>query len=399
VLALKVVKQNYVPNNEVLSLLQVFRAITNRCIEIGLSNDASSLRRLSELSYRTLAGYRCPSCYKLGAISRAAGILAARKKSLRRGFPSKTPYSLKPLLASCYRFKIKGNTFIIPIGERRSFSILLNKHSLRVLSERDLRVRSFVLTPSTISICISKEAASVECIETAGVDRNLRNLTYGNEKRIIQYDLSKVGNIAETTRSILSSFKRNDSRILKRISSKYGRRRRDRTNHMLHNVTRTIVDQAEKRREVLVLENLTGIRNLFLRRKGTRVFRGRMNSWQFSEVQRQIEYKARWRGLSVIRLTKKETRGTSVTCPRCGERLQSDNEHGRELWCAICKRWTDRDVIAAINLAWKGRLRFDRSKGEAIEAMKRNPTSTVILRVDASKLGQRKGPVEPLLTV
>src|SRR5256886_7445355 len=54
------------------------------------SNDASSLRRLSLLSYNQLAQYDSPSCYKLCAISRAAGILAARKKSIRRGFTTRS---------------------------------------------------------------------------------------------------------------------------------------------------------------------------------------------------------------------------------------------------------------------------------------------------------------------
>src|SRR6267143_685047 len=387
VLAIKVVRQNYAPNNDVLGLLQTFRAITNSCIEIGLANDAWSLRRLSELSYKALAGYRCPSYYKLGAISRAAGILAARKKSMRRRMPTRTPYSFKPQLASCYGFKIKDKTFSLPIGGGRTFSILLNRHTLEILSDGNLRVKSFVLTPSTISLCVTKEVANVECIDMAGVDRNLRNLTCGNERCISRYDLSKAAEIAATTTSITSSFKRNDARIRHKIASKYGKRRRDRTNQLLHNVTKRIVNEAKQRREALVLENITGIRKLFRRHNGgTSSFRGAMNGWKFREAQRQIEYKAAWQGLSVIRLTRKETRGTSITCPRCGERLQSDREHHRELWCSSCEKWTDRDVVAAINLAQRGRLRFDRSKGEAIEAMKRNPTPTVPLRVDASKL-------------
>ena len=217
--------------------------------------------------------------------------------------PSKTSYSLKPSLASCYRFKIKGNTFSFPVGEGRTFGILLTQHTLRVLSDTNLMVRSFVLTSSTISLCIFRGVPIVECIDKAGVDRNLRNLTLGNEQRITQYDLSKAAKVAATTRSIISSFERNDARIRKKIASKYGRRRRDRTNHLLQNVTKRIVEQAERRREVLVLENLTGMRNRFLRREGgTRASRGAMNSWKFHEAQRQLEYKAAWqtRELTVL---------------------------------------------------------------------------------------------------
>jgi putative transposase len=212
--------------------------------------------------------------------------------------------------------------------------------------------------------------------------------------------------IAETTSCIISSFKRNDSRIRQRLASKYGRRRRARTQHLLHNATKRIVGEALESRRAIVLENIEGIRRLYRRGNGQRRrYRRRMNSWSFAGAQRQIEYKARWAGLRVIRLSKKETRGTSVTCPRCGERLQEDLRLRRKLWCATCRVIMDRDVVAAINLSRRGRLRFDRSRtpresqGGAVEAVKGNPTPTVILRVDAlksSKQAQPKDLTEPL---
>ena len=113
------------------------------------------------------------------------------------------------------------------------------------------------------------------------------------------------------------------------------------------------------------------------------------------EAQRQIEYKARWVGLPIIRLFRRETRGSSVSCPRCGERLQSDKRLKRKLWCSSCRIVMDRDVVAAVNLARRGRVRFARSRppiieaqGGAVEAMKGNPTPTVIPGVDAPKLTQ-----------
>src|SRR6201987_867695 len=90
-LAVKSVWQHYAPTRDVLGLLEVFRRMVNESIRIGLLNDASSLGRLSLLSYNQLAHFDSPSCYKLCAISRAAGILAARKKSLKRGFPARQP--------------------------------------------------------------------------------------------------------------------------------------------------------------------------------------------------------------------------------------------------------------------------------------------------------------------
>ena len=91
-LAVKSVWQYYVPSSDVLRLLELFRKMVNESLRIGMANCASSLRRLSLLSYNQLAQYDSPSYYKLCAISRAAGILAARKKSTRRGYATRTPY-------------------------------------------------------------------------------------------------------------------------------------------------------------------------------------------------------------------------------------------------------------------------------------------------------------------
>ena len=366
--------------------------MVNECIETGLAYNVTSLKRLSLLSWPQRRKYDCPGYYKACAVSRATGILAARKKSLRRGMSTKNPYSLKPQITAYQGFKVKDGVLRIPIGKRRFQYIPLTSHTVSILSDPALTVRSFTLTPTSLSLSISKEIPEVECTGAIGVDRNLRNLTVGNSNRIVQYDLSYTVRIAETTVEVVRSFKRNDVRIRTNIASKYGRRRRNRIQHLLHNATKRIVEEALQQRQSIVIENLEGIRRLY--RKGNRKgpgYRGRMNSWSFSEAQRQLEYKARWVGLPVIRLSRKETRGTSITCPQCGERLQEDMRIRRKLWCRKCRVMMDRDVVAAINLSRRGRLRFDRSRtpresqGRAVEAVKGNPTTTVILIVDALK--------------
>jgi len=118
VLAVKSIWQNYRCPEGVPELLDVFRKMVNHSIQTGLTNNASSLKKLCLLSYRELRKYQCPSYYKLRAISRAAGILTARKKSLRREYHSKTAYAVKPHLSCCYGFKIDGNLLRIPRGGR-----------------------------------------------------------------------------------------------------------------------------------------------------------------------------------------------------------------------------------------------------------------------------------------
>ena len=395
VLAVKSVWQYYVPVAGVLRLLDLFRRMVNDSLRIGLLNDASSLRKLSLLSYNQLAQYDSPSYYKLCAISRAAGILAARKKSVRRGYVTRTPYAVRPQLVSCYGFKIENGGLRIPVSRGKRFSIPLTNHTLQIISQSGVKVRSFTLTRNRLSLCIARDAPTVNCASTVGVDRNLRNLTFGNDQETSHYDLSKCVGIAKTTVRIVASFRRNDDRIRTRIASKYGQRRTSRTSHLLHNATKTIVALAVQWRTVIVLENIEGIRSLYRKGNGQgRKYRGRMNGWSFGEAQRQIEYKARWAGLPVIRLSRRETRGSSVSCPRCGERLQSDKQLERKLWCSNCRVVMDRDMVAAVNLARQGRVRFARSRppilleaqGRAFEAVKGNPTPTVIPGVDAPKL-------------
>src|SRR2546425_10864653 len=155
---------------------------------------------------------------------------------------------------------------------------------------------------------------------------------------------------------IVASFKREDARTRGAIASKYGQRRTARVGDLLHNATKTIVARAVQRREANGIGRYS--RDTLSLRKGngqTRKYRSRMNGWSFSEAQRQLEYKARWVGLPVVRLSRHETRGSSVTFPRCGERLQSDKRLARKLWCGKCRIVMDRDMVAAVILARRGR--------------------------------------------
>jgi hypothetical protein len=82
--------------------MESFRLMCNDAIRIGLATDTSSLKRLSKLTYGELTRYEgVPSYYKLCAISKAAGILVSRKKSIRRGFPKNDPYLSEPMPQNC----------------------------------------------------------------------------------------------------------------------------------------------------------------------------------------------------------------------------------------------------------------------------------------------------------
>lgn len=408
VIAVKAVKQPYPPTPELLHMMETFRQMVNDCLRIGLGNDVSGMKRLSKLCYPALDRYDIISYYKLHAISKAAGILSNRKQSIRRGYPTKNPYMKHTSLISSYGLKAEDGILKIPIGDRQYFGIPLNSYVKGILSDPTTTVRSFTLTANnTVSICYSKQVTVVGYTTTVGVDRNLANIACGNDQRIITFDVSKAVQVAENTHSITRSFKRNDVRIRRMITDKYGRRRRNRVNQLLHKVSKAIVQDAKERKAAIVFENITFIRRLYQRGNYQgRNYRGKMNSWPFHELKRQVEYKAAWEGIKVLTLTKGQTRGTSQLCPRCGKRVQEgkrdDPFYRRQLWCSDCKRWMDRDVVAAMNIARKGaEVVFQRPllEGLAGEAMVHEPGSVtpVILKVDASKLSHCQPKVDKVV--
>jgi transposase len=71
--------------------------------------------------------------------------------------------------------------------------------------------------------------------------------------------------IVENSHSIMRSLKRNDVRIRKKLYSKYGQRRKNRTEQLLHHVSKHIVRKAKEERSVIVLENIIHIRRLYQR--------------------------------------------------------------------------------------------------------------------------------------
>src|SRR5256712_2482009 len=185
----------------------------------------------------------------------------------------------------------------------------------------------------------------------------------------------KATRIKSDYRFVNSHFKRNDSRIRKRVHGKYGRKQRNRVQPLIHNVSRRVVDEAKNRRYGIVMERLTGMRRLYRKGNGqSRNYRARMNGWSYGELQRQIMYKARWEGVKVIYIP---ARNTSKRCSICGYNTLEGTH--RKLWCPHCGTILDRDENAARNIA-AGGLRFS-PNGPPGKAVKGNPT-TVIPRVD-----------------
>ena len=369
-------KQRFQPDQHALQFMELFRRMTNDCIRIGLAEGRTSLRSLSLACYSKLKSYETPSVYKLCAISKAAGILTNYKK-LSKKHHVKQPYCFRPNLITCYGLKLEDGKLKMP----GNIEIRLNSYVQRFLSQPGVELRSANLTPESLSISVRRMIRPMACVGMLGIDRNLNNITIADtESQVERYDLSKATIVKSQCRQRKRRFSRNDVRVGKSIVRKYGRLERNRVAWLLHNVSSNIVLHAKLKNQAIAMEDLRGIRKLYRRGNGQGAsYRGRMNSWSFAELQRQIEYKADWNGVPVIYV---RAFGTLAKCSICGHRVLP--EENRQQHCPNCNLTIDRDVNAARNILARG-LRF-KPVGSANEAMVQVPSKReVLLKVDADQ--------------
>jgi len=124
--------QNYRPTEEILSLLEDFRCMVNDCVRIGLKENPTSMKSLSMKAYHQLSAYDVPTCYRLTAVSRAAGILRNYRKELKKRNRSATvPYVTRLSLTDCYGFRVIHRLLRLPIRKGEYVFIVLNDHTLR----------------------------------------------------------------------------------------------------------------------------------------------------------------------------------------------------------------------------------------------------------------------------
>ena len=118
-----------------------------------------------------------------------------------------------------------------------------------------------------------------------------------------------------------------------------GVREHNRIDHRLHQVANSVLRFAEERKSAIVLEDLKGMRP----RKSKELNR-RLSLWPRRKLHQIIEYKARWKGIPVVKV---DPRNSSRTCPICGRIKYS--RMGAEFACN-CGWHLDRHINASINL-------------------------------------------------
>lgn len=374
----KCVWQYHNRKNDLEPVFDYFKYCANDAIRIGIEKNITSKFKLHyQLYHKLRIDSKFHSKYVYGALECAAARLKLYKKTLKKKQDAKKPYiSKNHLIIDNQLYKIEQDVIRIPTKPTEYLFIRLSKYVYEKI--KGMKLGNVTITDDKLIISYSQDILGQKPSNFIGIDRNLNNVTtYDTHGNHIAHDLSKAQKIIESYSTVKSRFRRNDVRIRRKIFQKYGKLQKNRVHNILHCTSKKIISQNSG----IVMENLKGIRKLY--RKGNwqgRKYRRRLNFWSFYELQRQIEYKARWLGLPVEYV---KAGGTSTRCATCGSKLVPE-EH-RKMFCTICKRSIDRDVNAAHNILLRGTWVVpDGVAGEAVMA-ESGGSKLVICRVDATK--------------
>ncbi|HVH14702.1 MAG TPA: transposase, partial [Candidatus Angelobacter sp.] len=357
-----------------------FRLMCNDAIRIALDRKPKNRFTLIAVAYQRLKSYGLHTHYLLSACEIANSVYSNKNRK-------SDPCIRKPFI------KLDSQTYVldnfklrIPVKPRQ-FVYLTLQHSdyhLAFLTDPNLKRGSFTLTESSVNIAFSKETAHILPLGQIGIDVNEKNITWsdseGNSERVDTSDIAEIKAKYRTVRARIARGTEKDERVRRRLLNKYGKREKNRTVQRFHRISKAMVEHANGNQQCIVMEKLKGIRKLFRKRNGQgSLYRGRMNSWAFREVQRQIEYKAAWHGIPV---TYVNPRGTSRNCP-CGSRVIELDD--RQVWCPACDKTWDRDLLASKNIMARMVLRGRSSRGRS-EREPEPEVETVIPRPDRRKL-------------
>jgi len=116
------------------------------------------------------------------------------------------------------------------------------------------------------------------------------------------------------------------------------------TDAALHTVSKRIVEEARNTDAMIVLGNLSGIRN----NKGNRTYNRKLNSWPFSRLKQFIKYKAAWQGVRVVEISEA---WTSQICHNCGSK---GLRVGGRFQCQNCSYEYNADYNGAYNIMKRG---------------------------------------------
>ena len=150
------------------------------------------------------------------------------------------------------------------------------------------------------------------------------------------------------------SMKIKGSNNYKKLKNKIGRlylKLRNRRKFYIHSITNKII----KENNVIVTENLK-VKEMII--NGTRNLRKGITNASLRELERQLEYKAKWKNKTLVKINAYYP--SSQICSSCGYQNKLVKDLNIRNWsCPKCNHEHERDINASINILFQGLLKLN----------------------------------------
>jgi IS605 OrfB family transposase len=197
-----------------------------------------------------------------------------------------------------------------------------------------------------LATCDVPEAEMQVVEDVLGVDLGVTNLATDSDGTI--YSGRMVNHVRYRHRRLHTKLQKKGTKAARRLKRLAGQERRF-ARDVNHTISKRIVEQAERTKRGIALEDLQGIRT---RVRARRSQRAQLQSWSFHQLRGFIAYKAQRAGIPV---TAVDPRNTSRRCPCCGYTDKANRPHQATFCCTSCGCAGHADVIAAQNMRVLGR--------------------------------------------
>lgn len=242
------------------------------------------------------------------------------------------------------RFTKDGSVNLWTVDGRMTIPVVMGEHQHKLLAYRkgevDLcRIRGKWILAATCDIPESEEFVVEDWL---GVDLGIVSLAADSDGTLYN------GEAVERVRSRLARRKaglqRRGTKAAKhRLRKLAGKEARFRaiTNHQ---ISKAIVQTAERTGRGIALEDLKGIRERVTARRSQR---SRLHSWSFGQLRAFVAYKAKRVGVPVLLV---DPRNTSRECPACGCIDKKNRPDQSTFSCIGCGHNAQADLNAATNI-------------------------------------------------
>lgn len=403
-------------------LFDQFAASVNFCIQKCLEHNLTSRASLHRVAYEEWKSkFDLATHWFHSAGQVATQTLRSWRKLCHQGQadPNKPPvYEARTMRLDLWGnrnqpgvCRFRGNAIQIRVrrGEHLWLPLVVTEyHKLRYL--HDWRGEKAVVGEIVISafrnranvyVPFKRELEPKSAKGICGIDVNERSvdmciLKPGQEPRHVRIDTSKLASIAHSMelkqKSIQEKLDALPQRPVQkqRLKSKYSRRRRNRTNQILHIISKEITEILASERVEPVFEDLANIRQSMHSKRKTKNckalrkdMRRRLNQWPFRKLQSYVEYKTLERGYAAHYLPHEQVRRTSSTCPICGAK---NKPNGHVFLCKVCGYVGDRHFVGAYNIAVRW---WTKDVGSHVPPEWRQMRSLVKVAVPPAKLGMK----------